>query len=178
VGDAPANGSSSSSIAAIDFTASPDAIADELLRVWARDINRVSDENVATRRRALQALHSGVTAVAAQLAAPALQQEAVALSGNPPPATALPLLPALTAAGEEVLQRLLDALAKPLFKRFSDPGETCRELSLRLTSLLIQGAPDLARHLAYLLPALAARGVSASANYKAVLRANQRVHGC
>jgi hypothetical protein len=163
VGDAPANGNSSTStsIAAIDFTASPDAVADELLRTWARDINRISDENVATRRRALQALHSGVTAVAGHFAAPL---PPAALSENPPPPTALPLLPALTPAGEEVLQRLLDALAKPLFKRFSDPGETCRELSLRLTALLVQGAPDLARHLAYLQPALAARGVSASAS--------------
>ena len=50
--------------------------------------------------------------------------------------------------------KLLDSLAKILFQRFGDSGEGCREMSLKLTALLVQATPDLARHLPYLFPAM------------------------
>ncbi|KAG5177053.1 hypothetical protein JKP88DRAFT_333726 [Tribonema minus] len=142
----------------------PSDVAADALAQWARDINRLSDDNVAQRRRALQSLHAGVAALAAAFAAPP------PLPPLPPPPPTDPLSPApsqLTAAGEEVMGRLLDALARPLFARFADPGEGCRELALRLALALLRGAADLTPHLAYLFPALAARGVPPGAAFDA-----------
>lgn len=117
----------------------------DLLRRSARDINCITDENITVRRKALSTLHANVTALA------------LALSPDADPSPA------------PVFGSLLDAMAKPLFKRFDDPGEGCRELSLKLVSMLISRSPmfDVARHLGYLFPALLVRGVPGGAAYDA-----------
>ncbi|GMI08153.1 hypothetical protein TrVE_jg12485 [Triparma verrucosa] len=55
------------------------------------------------------------------------------------------------------LQFLLDGTANSLFKRFSDSAEKCRYLSIQSTEILILYAPDVSKHIPYLLPAILSR---------------------
>ncbi|GMH58956.1 hypothetical protein TL16_g02727 [Triparma laevis f. inornata] len=55
------------------------------------------------------------------------------------------------------LQFLLDGTANALFKRFSDSAEKCRHLSILSTEILILYAPDVSKHIPYLLPAILSR---------------------
>lgn len=48
-------------------------------------------------------------------------------------------------------------IAKPIFKRFSDPVEKCRELALKLTRAFFENASDLILVLGYFIPALMQR---------------------
>ena len=73
----------------------------------------------------------------------------------------VPLSLSLAPQSEEVvrtqLQALLDGLSSSLFKRFSDTSEKCRSLALLTTTLLVSSAPDLTKHISYLLPAVMQR---------------------
>mmetsp|Transcript_8008 Transcript_8008/g.15970 ORF Transcript_8008/g.15970 Transcript_8008/m.15970 type:complete len:1121 (-) Transcript_8008:54-3416(-) len=72
-----------------------------------------------------------------------------------------PLRSAAGAATENTLRRqlqfLLDGTAQSLFKRFADPAEKCRYLSITCTTTMILYAPDVSKHIPYLLPSVLSR---------------------
>ena len=52
---------------------------------------------------------------------------------------------------------MFEELAKPLFKRFGDPSEQCRELSVKVATHCLSTVLNLTPHLAYFFPALMRR---------------------
>lgn len=52
---------------------------------------------------------------------------------------------------------VLDTLSKPIFKRFADTNEKCRELSLRITESLLASGSDFVPMLPYFIPAVMQR---------------------
>lgn len=52
---------------------------------------------------------------------------------------------------------MFEELAKPLFKRFGDPSEQCRELSVKVATHCLSTVLNLTPHLAYFFPALLRR---------------------
>eukprot|EP00620_Florenciella_sp_RCC1587_P019755 CAMPEP_0182570508 /NCGR_PEP_ID=MMETSP1324-20130603/10808_1 /TAXON_ID=236786 /ORGANISM="Florenciella sp., Strain RCC1587" /LENGTH=1097 /DNA_ID=CAMNT_0024784913 /DNA_START=27 /DNA_END=3316 /DNA_ORIENTATION=+ len=55
------------------------------------------------------------------------------------------------------LATVFEELAKPLFKRFGDPSEQCRELSVKVATHCLSTVLNLTPHLAYFFPALLRR---------------------
>lgn len=49
-------------------------------------------------------------------------------------------------------EEVLDSCLKPLFKRFTDPVEQCRELAIRITTYFFLALPGLVPYLAYFYP--------------------------
>jgi len=60
-------------------------------------------------------------------------------------------------ASDEDYSELFKEICKPIFKRFADPVEKCRELSLRLALSFFEKASDLVLVLGYFIPALMQR---------------------
>ncbi|CAM9656506.1 unnamed protein product [Phaeothamnion confervicola] len=164
-------------------TSSWTKLAAELLSRWQRDINRFSDESVAVRRRSLAAICGKVeavvayygTAAAAPIADLSASDDGIGSGsdgngGGGSGFVSSGHVPAAQAALEAVISDIFAELAKPLFRRFADPAEPCRETAARLSALLVGHTADLTPHLAYLLPATTARGVAAGAAYDTELQ--------
>ena len=58
---------------------------------------------------------------------------------------------------EEDYGEVFSDICKPVFKRFADPAEKCRELALRITTAFFQRTADLTLTIGYFFPALLAR---------------------
>ena len=105
----------------------------ELMQKISRDINILSDSpNPAERRAAINRVHDIITC------------QGKLGSG----------FKKLTAGDyNEVFQ----SISKPIFKRFADPVERCRERALRITNFLFSHGADFVPILGYFFPVLMAR---------------------
>ena len=107
--------------------------AQEMLQKISRDLNILSDSpNSAERRTAINRVHDIVTC-----------------SGK--------LGSGFKKLSPGDYNEIFQSISKPIFKRFSDPVERCRERAFRLCNFLFSHAADFVPVLGYFMPALMAR---------------------
>lgn len=105
----------------------------EMLQKISRDLNILTDSpNTAERRSAISRVHDIVTC-----------------SGK--------LGSGFKKLSAGDYNEIFQAISKPIFKRFADPAEKCRERAFRICNFLFSHAADFVPVLGYFMPALLAR---------------------